>query len=385
MINYGKHFIDRSDIKYVTKTLNSNWLTQGPKVKIFENKLKKFLGSKYSLVVNSGTAALHLACISIGLKKNDIVLTTPITFLSSINSALYLNAKPVFIDINPKNYCLDLDKLEKKLQELKRRKKRVRALIVTDYAGQMCDWIRIKKLSKKFKFYTINDNCHSLGSKYYNDQGYAVKFADIATHSFHPVKIITTGEGGCLSTNNSEIYKKAIELRSHGVIRTDNLKKRYGNWYYSMNSLGYNYRMPDVNASLGISQLKKIKKFIKKRKLIAKEYFNGFKSNKNIILPFIDKFCDHSFHLFPIQINFKNLRISKKNFFNIMLKNGINLQVHYIPIHLQKYYRKKFYFPKNSLPEAEKFYSNAVSLPVYYSLDKKMVNKIIKNINLLTK
>ena len=385
MINYGKHFIDSSDIKYVTKTLNSNWLTQGPKVKIFENKLKKFLGSKYSLVVNSGTAALHLACISIGLKKNDIVLTTPITFLSSINSALYLNAKPVFIDINSKNYCLDLDKLEKKLRELKRRKKRVRALIVTDYAGQMCDWIRIKKLSKKFKFYTINDNCHSLGSKYYNDQGYAVKFADIATHSFHPVKIITTGEGGCLSTNNSEIYKKAIELRSHGVIRTDNLKKRYGNWYYSMNSLGYNYRMPDVNASLGISQLKKIKKFIKKRKLIAKEYFNGFKSNKNIILPFIDKFCDHSFHLFPIQINFKNLRISKKNFFNIMFKNGINLQVHYIPIHLQKYYRKKFYFPKNSLPEAEKFYSNAVSLPVYHSLDKKMVNKIIKNINLLTK
>ena len=385
MINYGKHFIDKNDIQNVTNTLHGAWLTQGPKVSIFENKLKKYLNSKFSLVVNSGTAALHLACISIGLKKNDIVLATPITFLSSINSAIYLNAKPIFIDINSKNYCLDLEKLEKKLKELKRKKKRVRALIVTDYAGHMCDWKRIKKLSKKFNFYTINDNCHSLGSKYYKDRGYAVKFADVATHSFHPVKVITTGEGGCLSTNNSAIYKKALELRSHGVIRTDNLKKRYGNWYYSMNSLGYNYRMPDINASLGISQLKKINKFIKKRKSIAKEYFDGFKRNKNIILPFIDKFCDHSFHLFPIQIKFENLRISKKTFFNIMLKNGINLQVHYIPIHLQKYYKEKFNFPKNSLSEAEKFYLNAVSLPIYYSLDKRKVNKIIKKINLLTK
>ena len=385
MINYGKHFIDKSDIRHVANTLNSEWLTQGPKVKTFEDNLKKFLGSKYSLVVNSGTAALHLACISIGLKKNDIVLTTPITFLSSINSALYLNAKPVFIDINPKNYCLDLDKLSKKLEELKRKKKKVKALIVTDYAGQMCDWKKIKELSKKYKFYTINDNCHSLGSKYKNDQRYAVKFADVVTHSFHPVKVITTGEGGCLSTNNPDIYKKVLELRSHGVIRTKELKKKYGNWYYSMNRLGYNYRMPDINASLGISQLKKIKKFIKKRKSIAKEYFYGFRNNKNIILPFIDNFCDHSFHLFPIQIKFKNLKLSKKTFFNLMLKRNINLQVHYIPIHLQKYYKGRFNFPKNFLPEAEKFYSNAVSLPIYYSLDKQKVYKIIDHINSLTK
>ena len=350
MINYGKHFIDRSDIKQVSDTLYSDWLTQGPKVKIFEDKLKKFLNSKYSLVVNSGTAALHLACISIGLKKDDIVLTTPITFLSSINSALYLNAKPVFVDINPKNYCLDLDKLQRKLEELKNKKKRVRALIVTDYAGQMCDWKKIKNLSKKFKFFTINDNCHSLGSKYKNDQGYAVKFADIVTHSFHPVKIITTGEGGCMSTNNFDIYKKALELRSHGVVRTDKLKKRYGNWFYSMVRLGYNYRMPDINASLGISQLKKIKKFISKRKSIAKDYFRGFRNNKNIILPFIENFCDHSFHLFPIQIKFKNLKINKKTSFNKMLKHDINLQVHYIPVYLQKYYKGKFKFRKKCYP-----------------------------------
>ena len=384
MINYGKHFIDKSDIKFVSDTLKGDWLTQGPKVKNFEDKLKNFLGSKYSLAVNSGTAALHLACIAIGIKKNDIVLTTPITFLSSINSALYLNAKPIFIDINPQNYCLDLNKLQRKLEELKKRKKRVKALIVTDYAGQMCDWEKIKKLSKKYKFYTINDNCHSLGSKYKNDQKYAVKFADIVTHSFHPVKVITTGEGGCMSTNNFDLYKKVFSLRSHGVIRTNDLKKRYGNWYYRMSDLGYNYRMPDINASLGISQLNKIKKFIKKRKEIAKEYFSGFKKNKNIILPFIEKFCDHSFHLFPIQIKFKNLKLSKKDFFKLMLKRNINLQVHYIPIHLQKYYKENFNIPKNSLPVSENFYANAVSLPIFYSLDKKKVQKIIKQINNLT-
>ena len=248
----------------------------------------------------------------------------------------------------------------------------------------MCDWKEIKKLSKKFKFYTINDNCHSLGSKYNKDQRYAVKFADIVTHSFHPVKIITTGEGGCLSTNNPDIYKKVLELRSHGVVRSNNLKKKHGNWYYSMKRLGYNYRMPDINASLGISQLKKIKKFIKKRKMIAKKYFSGFKNNKNIVLPFIDNYCDHAFHLFPIQIKFKNLRITKKTFFNKMLKKNINLQVHYIPIHFQKYYKEKFNFPINYLPEAERFYANQVSLPIYYSLDENKVQKIIKNVNSLT-
>ena len=384
MINYGKHFIDSSDIRQVINTLKSDWLTQGPKVNMFENKLKKFLKCKYSLAVNSGTAALHLSCISIGVKKNDIILTTPITFLSSINSALYCDAKPVFIDIDPKNYCLDLKKLEKKLEELRRMKKKVKALIVTDYAGHTCDWEKIKKLSKKYKFYTINDNCHSLGSRYKNDRGYAAKFADIVTHSFHPVKIITTGEGGCLSTNNLAIYKKAIELRSHGVVRSNKLKKKFGNWYYSMNSLGYNYRMPDINATLGISQLKKINKFIIKRKSIAKEYFKGFKNNSNIILPSIEKYCDHSFHLFPIQIKFKNLKIDKKFFFNSMLKRNINLQVHYIPVHLQKFYKQKFNFKKKSLPVAENFYSNEVSLPIYYSLDKKKVQKIIKDINSIT-
>lgn len=383
MINYGKHYLDNKDIKSVVSTLKSDWLTQGPKVINFENKMKSFLGSNYSLAVNSGTAALHLACIAIGVKKDDIILTTPITFLSSINSALYLKAKPIFIDIDSKNYCIDIKKLEKQLINLKKKKKKIKALIATDYAGQMCDWRKIKSLSKKYNFKTINDNCHSLGSKYFDDQKYAVKFADIVTHSFHPVKIITTGEGGCLSTNNKKIYDKIFNLRSHGVLRNNFLKKKYGSWFYSMENLGYNYRMPDINASLGISQLKKINKFIRKRKSIAKMYFKGFKDNKNLILPHIEQFCDHSFHLFPIQIKFKHLKISKIKFFEIMKTKNINLQVHYIPVHLQKYYKKNFKFKKNLLPVAEKFYENTVSLPIFYSLSKKQVFKIINQINFL--
>tara|TARA_B100000575_G_C23098360_1_gene633595 strand:- start:481 stop:1638 length:1158 start_codon:yes stop_codon:yes gene_type:complete len=384
MVNYGRHFIDKKDLKSVAETLKSDWLTQGPKVKTFESKIKKFLGCKFTLAVNSGTAALHLACISLDLKEGDIVLSTPITFLSSVNATLYLNAKPIFIDIDKKNYCIDLNKLEKKLIELKKLKKKIKILIVTDYAGQMSDWKKIKFLSKKYNFKTINDNCHSLGSKYYKDQKYAVKFADVVTHSFHPVKLITTGEGGCLSTNNRRIYEKVLNLRSHGVVRSENLKKKFGNWFYSMEKLGYNYRMPDINASLGISQLQKIDKFLKRRKEIAKLYYKGFEKNKNIILPFIEKYCDHSFHLFAIQINFKKIKINKKKFFKLMLEKNINLQVHYIPIYLQKYYRKKFKYKPNLCPVAESFYKNTFSLPVYFSLKKGQVLKTINHINKLT-
>lgn len=384
MINYGRHYIDKKDVKSVVDTLKSDFLTQGPKVKIFENKIKKFLGSKFTLAVNSGTAALHLACISLGLKKGDLIVSTPITFLSSVNSALYLNATPIFIDIDKKNYCLDLKKLEQKLIELKKLKKKIKVLIITDYAGQTSDWKKIKFLSVKYNFKTINDNCHSLGSKYYKDQRYAVKYADVVTHSFHPVKLITTGEGGSLSTNNKKIYNKVLELRSHGVLRNNFLKKKFGSWFYSMEKLGYNYRMSDINASLGISQLQKVNKFLRKRKKIAGLYYNGFSKNNNITLPFIEKFCDHSFHLFPVQIDFKKISIDKKKFFKLMFEKNINLQVHYIPIYLQKYYRKRFKYRSNLCPVAEKFYKNTFSLPIYFSLKKEQVYKIINQVNKLT-
>lgn len=380
MINYGRQFIDNKDIKSVVNVLKSDWLTQGPYVKKFEESIKTTLGANYTCVVNNGTAALHLACLSLDLKKGDFVLTTPTTFLASANAILYVGAIPVFIDINPKNYCVDIYKMEKKLIEFKKKRKKIKAAIVTDYAGQPCDWKKIKELSKKYNFYTINDNCHSLGSRYKNDSKYAVKFADIVTHSFHPVKVITTGEGGSLSTNNKKIFDKVNLLRTHGVNRNKFLKRKFGNWYYEMQELGYNFRLSDINAALGLSQLKKLNKFVKKRKYIANFYNKKFQSKSAFTIPHIESYSEHSFHIYPLKINFKNLKICKKVFFQKLLKNKINLQVHYIPIHLQKYYRKKFGYKIGDYPNSEKYYADTVSLPIYYQLKKKQLEIIVKKI-----
>lgn len=385
MISYGRQSVDSKDIKSVVSVLKSKMLTQGPEVTKFENKLKKFLGAKFTCVMNSGTAALHLACLALNLKKGDLVLTTPITFLASVNSILYVGATPIFVDINSKNYCIDVHKMERKIKELIKKGKRIKAAIITDYAGHPCDWKNIKKLSLKYKFKTINDNCHSLGSKYYKDIRYATKFADIVTHSFHPVKVITTGEGGSLTTNNKEIFKKVNLLRTHGVVRNNDLKKKNGNWFYEMRDLGYNYRLSDINAALGVSQLQKLNKFIKKRKYIANFYNKEFKFNNNFTVPQVESFCDHSFHLYPLKINFDNLKISKKKFFKKLLEKKINLQVHYIPIHLQKYYRKKFGYKIGDYPISENYYKKTVSLPIYFDLTTKQLNYIVKNINQLAK
>lgn len=380
MINYGKHYIDKKDIKAVVSTLKSDFLTQGPKVTEFEKKLNSFCGSRYTCAVSSGTAALHLAILSLGIKKNDYVITTPMTFLASANSILYAGANPIFVDIDKKNYCIDLEKLEKKLIEFRKKKRKIKAVIVTDYAGHVTDWIKIKRLSKKYNFFTINDNCHALGAKYKKDKKYACKFADIVTQSFHPVKVITTGEGGAVITNSKKFFDRINVLRTHGIERNKKLKKKFGNWYYEMNFLGYNYRLSDLQASLGISQLKKINKFIKKRKKLAKMYDFYFKNNSLFSIPHTESYCDHSYHIYPLKINFNNLKIDKKKFFQILFKKKLNLQVHYIPIHLQNFYRKNFNYKIGDFPVSENYYKQTVSLPLFYSLNfseqKKVVNKI---------
>ena len=385
MIPYGRQEITNDDIAEVEKVLRSDFLTQGPVITKFEKSVANYCGSSHAIAVNSATSALHIACLALNLGPGDWLWTSPNTFVASANCGLYCGANIDFVDIDPETYNISTSALSDKLIKAEKLGKLPKIVIPVHFGGHPCDMSKIFELSKKYGFKIIEDASHAIGASYENIKVGSCQHSDITIFSFHPVKIITTGEGGCLSTNNPDVNKKVLELRSHGVIRTKKLKRKYGNWYYSMNRLGYNYRMPDINASLGISQLKKIKKFIKKRKSIAKEYFYGFRNNKNIILPFIDNFCDHSFHLFPIQIKFKDLKLSKKTFFNLMLKRNINLQVHYIPIHLQKYYKGRFNFPKNFLPEAEKFYSNAVSLPIYYSLDKKKVYKILDHINSLTK
>jgi len=377
MISYGRQYLDKTDISSVTKTLKSNLITQGPQVKNFEKILKKKFGSKYCAVVSSGTAALHLAAISLGWKSGDIILTTPISFLATSNCILYTNATPYFIDISETNYNIDVIKLERKIDLLKKKKKRIKAIIATDFAGQPCNWKKLKLISKKHKLTLINDNCHAIGASYLNNKNYAIKYADLVTHSYHPVKHFTTGEGGAVFTNNYEIYKKIILLRSHGVSREANKLNKNGSWYYEMNELGYNYRITDFQCSLGISQVKKLDKFIKKRRKIAKIYDKAFANDKRFIIPKIDAANKHSYHIYPLLINFRKLKIKKVEFFKKMFKKKISLQVHYIPIHLQPFYKKKLKYKKGDFPVSEKFYEKEVSLPIYYSLKEKNVYKVI--------
>ena len=379
MISYGKQHVDQKDIQSVLKVLKSNWITQGPNVKKFENVLKKKFKAKFCVAVSNGTAALHLAGLCLGWRPGDIVITTPMSFLATSNCIIYSGAIPVFVDIDSSNYNIDLQKLEKKIKHFKKNKKKVKSIIATDYAGSPCDWKKLKKISTKYGLTLINDNCHAIGATYQGNRGYAVKYADLVTHSYHAVKNITTGEGGAILTNNRNFEKKLQILRSHGVTR-DRTKMNFdhGPWYYEMQELGYNYRITDFQCALGISQLNKLNKFIKKRKKIAKIYDNAFSKTEIITIPKVNNGDNHAYHIYPLLINFNELRIKKKIFFKKMLKNNISLQVHYIPIHLQPYYKRKFKYKIGDFPVAEKFYENEVSLPIYYSLKENEVYKIIK-------
>lgn len=379
MIRYGKHFIDKKDKKAVAAVLESDWLTQGPKVKIFEKDLCKYFKANYCSVVSSGTSALHLAGKALNWKKNDIIFFSPISFVSASNMAVSLGAIPVFVDIDKDTYNIDILKLKKKISFYKSKKKNIKAIVATDFAGNPCDWLELKNISKKFNLQLVNDNCHALGAIYKKDKFYAAKYADVVTQSFHPVKNITTAEGGAVLTNNKKIFEKVNLLRTHGIV------KKNHPWLYEMKFLGYNYRLSDIQCALGISQLKKLNSFLKKKKEVAKIYNKSFLNNSFIKIPKIKKGNQHAFHLYPLLIDFKKLKINKEFFFKSLQKKGIYLQVHYIPIHLQPYYRKNFNFKKGDFPVAENFYKQEVSLPMFFSLNNNQLKKIIQIIKNIIK
>ncbi len=373
MINYGKQSISPEDIESVKKTLKSNFLTQGPVVQKFEKKLSKYFNSKYTLAVSSGTSALNIVGKVLNWKKNDLVIVSPITFLATANCIERSGAKPVFVDINLEDYSLDISKLEKKIKSLK---KKLKAVIVTDYAGHPADWEKIYKLKKKYNFTVINDNCHAIGSSINNNRGYSVKYADFSILSFHPVKNITTGEGGAILTNNKKFFQMSKILRSHGVVRDKKKIKKIGNWYHEMREMGSNYRLSDIQAALGLSQLKKLRKFVLRRNYIAKFYDKVFGNNELFTIPKKRKNIFHSYHLYPLLVNFEKIKKTKKIIFNQFLKYKINLQVHYIPINTQPYYRKKYKFIKKNFQNSLKFYDREISMPIYYDLTNKQLNYI---------
>jgi UDP-4-amino-4,6-dideoxy-L-N-acetyl-beta-L-altrosamine transaminase len=376
LINYGKQSLDKSDFKNVKKVLKSDFLTQGPMVSKFETALKKKLNSKHCTVVSSGSAALHLLGIALGWKKKDIILTTPVSFVATSNCILYAGAKPIFIDIDENTGNICILSLQKKIKELENKKNKIKAIIAIDYGGCPSDWPKLKMIAKRKKITLINDGCHALGSAINNNINYAIKYADFVTYSFHPVKPITTGEGGAILTNNKKVDEKIKILRTHGIKK--NIKKNI--WFYDMKFLGFNYRITDFQCALGIGQLRKIEKFNTKRKKIASIYDKSFKNLKFLKTQNISKNFKSSYHLYPLRINFKKLKLKKNIFFKKMIKLGIKLQVHYIPIYRHTYYKKILKIKFSDFPNAEKFYNNVVSLPVYYDLTKKKQNYIIKSI-----
>jgi len=375
--NYGRHDISKRDIHEVNKVLKSKFITQGKEINNFEKKLSKYFGFKYTTVISSGTAALHLAGKILKWKKNDVVLVSANTFLASANCSEYCGSKTDFIDIDKNDYNICIKSLEKKLIYLKKKKIKVNTVIVTDFAGHPAKWREIYKLKKKYKFFLINDNCHAMGSKYFGKKEYSSKYADISILSFHAVKSITCGEGGALLTNIREKDELAKLYRSHGVVR-----KSYH--HLDMVKLGFNYRITDFQCALGSSQLSKINNFILKRRKIA-ELYNKYLSSDNLLKPKeLDKIY-HSYHLYVVLINFKNLRINKEQFINLLKKSGINTQIHYKPIYLNTYYQKKYKLIKNYCPEAISYYSKCLSLPIYTSLNESDIRFISSKINLLIK
>lgn len=381
MISYGKQAIDQSDIDAVVEVLKGDWLTQGPAVNTFEDDLKSYFGAKYCCAVSNGTAALHLTGLALGWQPGDIVLTAPITFLATANCIVYAGATPDFVDIDPTTYTIDPSQVEEKVKAHQSKGKNVKAVIGVDFAGHPCDWKALREITDKCDLQLVNDNCHGMGASYCGDKQYAVKYADVVIQSYHPVKHITTGEGGAVLTNDSTIVEKVRRLRNHGMTKDPNLlENNHGPWYYEMHEVGYNYRITDFQCSLGSSQLKKLDKFVQKRREIAKKYDESFSNIDNLKIPETHSSIEHAYHLYPLQIDFEKLSITKAHFLKKMKELGINLQVHYIPIHLQPFYQKKYGYNTGNFPVSERFYRNEVSLPIYPALSTDDVSLVVNNI-----
>jgi len=382
--SYGRQTIDNDDIQAVIEALKSDWMTQGPTIGSFERAIIDKFGGSYCSAVANGTAGLHLIALALGWKKDDIVITVPITFLASANCIVYAGATPDFVDIHSKAYTIDVDKLEEKIKNYAKQNKKIKAVVAVDFAGQPCDWKALKTLSDKYGFQLVNDYCHALGAEYYGDSKYAPLYADAVNMSFHPVKHITTGEGGAILTGNKEVDEKVKILRTHGMTKDEKyLTKNDGPWYYEMHYPGFNYRITDFQCALGISQLKKLDSFLKRRREIALFYDGAFKDNEYLETPAGGGGCRHAYHIYPLRIKFNKLNMTKKEFFASLKEKGITGQVHYVPVHLQPFYSDNFGFKKGDFPAAEKFYEEEISIPMFPSLtddDLIYISGAIKNI-----
>ncbi len=365
ILNYSRQAVDSFDSKIVLQTLKNDLLTQGTILERFEKTLKDYFRAKYCIATSSGTSALQIAGRIMNFKKGDKVLLSPLTFCAAANVVMSCDATPVFLDVEYDTGNISFSELIKYLKKTKN----VKALIATDYGGIPCDWEKIYKLCKKKNILIINDNCHSLGSKYHGRKDYAVNYADIVIQSFHPVKHITTGEGGALITNNKKIFQKAFNLRSHGIIRNT---KKY--WIYDIKDYSFNYRISEINCALGLGQIKNVDKKINFKRKIAHNYDKFFKKFNFIKIPENNKVLFNSYHLYPLKIEFDKIKSSRYELFKFFIKKKIRLQLHYVPTYRLTLFKK--YKKFNSFKNTEKLYNQIVSVPIFYNMSSKELRKV---------
>ena len=378
MIPYAKQDISDEDIDSVIEVLKSDFLTQGNKVPLFEDIISERVGAKYALAANSATSCLYLSCLSLGLSKEDILWTSPITYVASANCALYCGAEVDFVDIDPLTWNISVEILEEKLKTARKIKKVPKILVLVHLAGNPCDLQKVFDLSKEYGFSIIEDASHALGSKYSGEHIGSSVYSDISVFSFHPVKNITTGEGGMILTNNQKLSEKIHLYRSHGITRDTKkmINKEEGLWYYEQLLLGFNFRMSDIHAALGISQMNSLDKFISKRNELSQIYTEELKGLP-LTIQRVRKEDLSAWHIFVIRLKLSELKLSRLEIYNSLRNMGIGVNVHYIPVHLHPFY-KNLGFNKGDFPNSENYYDGAITIPMFTKLKKKEIKYVIQ-------
>lgn len=378
VIPYGKQDITQQDIDGVVEVLQSDFLTQGPKVPKFEQALIAQTGAKYALAVNSATSALHIACLALGLGNGDWLWTSPITFVASANCGLYCGAKVDFVDIDPNTYNMCPVKLEQKLLEAKTQGTLPKVVVPVHLCGQPCDMKAIGKLAKEYGFKVIEDASHAIGGQYHGQPIGNCKYSDITVFSFHPVKIVTTAEGGAALSNQPELAEKMALFRSHGITREPSLMEgeSHGSWYYQQVELGYNYRMTELQAALGVTQMQRLDLFVSERHKLAMRY-NELLKDLPVTIPFQLENTYSGLHLYVIRLRLDNIALSHREVFESLREKGVGVNLHYIPVHTQPYY-KLMGFKQGDFPESERYYKEAISLPMFHGMTLEQQDTVVK-------
>lgn len=373
MIPYGRQTIEEDDIRAVVEALRSDWLTTGPLVEVFENKFANFVGARHAVAVSNGTAALHASMYALNIQPGDEVIVSPMTFAASANCVVFQGGTPVFADVDKDTLLIDPAKVEEKIT------KRTKAIVAVDYAGQPCEYDALNSLAKKHGLKVVGDACHALGGSY---KGKMVgSLADLSAFSLHPVKHITTGEGGVITTDDPDFAARMKMFRSHGISSDHRQREKEGSWFYEMMDLGYNYRLTDFQCALGISQLAKLPNWIHRRQSIAKIYDQAFSKVEGIKPLGLRSNLSHAYHLYVVRIEEKTIGKDRATVFKLLRSKGIGVNVHYVPVHLHPYYRKRFGTEIGQCPVAEAAYNQILSLPMFPRLEDSDVNRVISIVN----